>query len=85
MINALVYWKHSKNEELINTVNKYWRGEKSLTERELTVLSSYLQMWIKFNDYPEQENHLKQAEEIQRIEDIKYLTNQIMNWGIDPW
>lgn len=85
MINSLVYWQNSNNDELINAVNKYWQGEKKLTERELTVLSSYLQMWIKFSEYPDQEKHLRQAEEIERVEDIKYLTNQIMNWGVDPW
>lgn len=85
MIETLVYWQHSKNQELIEAVNKYWRGERELSDRQITVLSCYLQMWIDFNDYPDKEKHLAQAEEIERIEDIKYLTNQIMNWGIDPW
>ena len=87
LLDSPLYWQHSGNQELIDAVHEYWQGQPSLSERQITVLRLYLQKWIEetTSDYPKKEQHLKEATACEKIEDLKVLTNRLLDWGINPW
>ena len=84
--NKSIHWKHSNNEKLYKTVQKYWQGNKDLTAWEIGVLSAYLEAWIRqAQDYPKKKEHILAAIKVTSFDDIKYLSNQLINWGVQPW
>ena len=87
LLKSSIYWQHSGNQELIDAVHEYWKGQPSLNEQQITVLRDYLQRWIQevATDYPKKQQHLQEAMACQRIEDLKVLTNRLLDWRIDPW
>ncbi|MDJ0577906.1 MAG: hypothetical protein QNJ65_22450 [Xenococcaceae cyanobacterium MO_234.B1] len=72
---------------MIEAVHEYWRGQPQLTTEQINILSSYLFRWISESttEYPKKEQHLAEAKACQNIEELKILTNRLMDWGIDPW
>ena len=80
-------WQQSDNQELINAVHQYWQGNSNLTDRQIIVLRSYLQKWIQCStsEYPLKTQHLQEAKACKKLEDLKILTNRLLDWGIDPW
>ena len=87
LLDSSLYWQQSNNQELIEAVHEYWQGQPSLSEGQIKVLRSYLHQWIQevATDYPKKEQHLSEALACKRIEDLKVLTNRLLDWGIDPW
>ena len=87
LLKSSLYWQNSNNQELIDAVHEYWQGQPSLSESQIKILRDYLYQWIQevSTDYPQKEQHLTQAMACERIEDLKVLTNRLLDWGIDPW
>ncbi len=87
LLDPSLYWQHSDNQELINAVHEYWGGNPSLTEQQIIVLRSYLLEWLQAStsEYPLKTQHLQEAMACKKLEDLKVLTNKLLDWGIDPW
>lgn len=86
--HRLVYWVNEPKPILKNAVSNYLN--EIATNDDLLIIPDYIKHWIEFEGHQfekvsDREKLLRELEECKTSSDIDKLTDNLLDFGIDPF
>lgn len=79
-----MYWLHSENQQLKNTILKYINGIESLSVAEVKVIANYYMNWLCMSVVVDRKEAIRRLDACRTNEDLDKITDFLLNFGIDP-